>query len=97
MSFVDRTFWKGKAPDVKMALFGVHWALAHTIRCAPGFVGDPICLATPTKGNNGWRAELVSDEILQEQAEHMAAIEDRIAGYRDEMLGLVEAEAVPKP
>jgi Proteasome subunit len=97
MSFVDRTFWRNKAPDVKTALFGVHWALSHTIRCAPGFVGDPICLAKLTKGNNGWKAELVSDEVLQEQAEHMAAIEERIAGYRDEMLGLVEAVAVPTP
>lgn len=97
MSFVDRTFWKSKAPDVKTALFGVHWALAHTIKCAPGGVGDPICLATLINGKNGWLAELVSDEVLQEQSEHMAAIEDRIAGYRDEMLGLVEAVAVPKP
>ena len=97
MSFVDRTFWKSQTPDVKTALFGVHWALAHTIKCAPGGVGDPICLATLKNGKNGWEAELVSDEILQEQSEHMAAIEERIAGYRNEMLGLVEAEAVPKP
>lgn len=97
MSFVDRTFWKSKTPDVKTALFGVHWALAHTIKCAPGGVGDPICLATLTKGNNGWKAEIVSEEVLQEQQEHMAEIERRIAGYRDEMLGQVEAEAVPTP
>lgn len=97
MSFVDRTFWKSQTPDVKTALFGVHWALAHTIKCAPGGVGDPICLAKLTNGKNGWHAELVSDEVLQEQCEHMAAIEERIAGYRDEMLGLVDAVAVPKP
>lgn len=97
MSFVDRTFWKSKTPNVKTALFGVHWALSHTIRCAPGGVGEPICLATLTKEKGGWRAEIVSDEVLQEQAEHMAEIERRIAGYRDEMLGQVEAEAVPKP
>lgn len=97
MSFVDRTFWKSQAPDVKTALFGVHWALAHTIRCAPGGVGDPISLATLTNGKNGWTAELVSAEVLQEQEEHMAAIEDRISGYRDEMLGAVEAVEVPKP
>lgn len=97
MSFVDRTFWKSNTPDVKTALFGVHWALAHTIRCAPGGVGDPICLATLTKGKNGWKAELVSEEVLQEQAVHMAEIERRIAGYRDEMLGQVEAVEIPKP
>lgn len=97
MSFVDRTFWKSKAPDVKTALFGVHWALAHTIRCAPGGVGEPICLATLQNGKNGWHAQLVSDEVLQEQAEHMAAIEDVIGNYRDKMLSSVEAEAVPKP
>ena len=97
MSFVDRTFWKSQAPKVKSALFGVHWALAHTIRCAPGGVGDPICLATLTNGKNGWHAELVSDDVLQEQREHMSAIEERIAGYKDEMLGSVEAVAVPQP
>lgn len=97
MSFVDRTFWKSKAPDVKAALFGVHWALAHTIRCAPGGVGEPICLATLQKGKGGWHAEMVSEEVLQEQAEHMAAIEDLIGGYRDNMLAPVKAEVVPKP
>ncbi len=96
MSFVDRTFWKSKAPNVKTALFGVHWALAHTIKCSPGGVGEPICLASLTKVKGEWRAELVSDDVLQEQAEHMAAIEERIAGYKDEMLGQVEAVPVPK-
>lgn len=97
MSFVDRTFWRGQAPNVKAALFGVHWALAHTIRCAPGGVGDPICLAKLARGNNGWQAEVVSEEVLQEQSEHMAMKEERILNYRDEFLDSVEAVAVPQP
>lgn len=97
MSFVSRTFWEGKTPDVQTALFGVHWALAHTIKCAPAFVGDPIVLATLTNGKRGWKAELVPEEALGEQSEHIAEIEKRIAGYRVEMLGPIAAEIVPKP
>lgn len=97
MSFVARTFWKDQTPDVRSAIFGIHWALAHTIRCAPGGVGDPICLATLQKGKNGWSADLVTEETLEEQVEHMNAIEERIGKYRDELLGMVEADAVPKP
>ena len=97
MSFVDRTFWKSQTPDVKTALFGVHWALSHTIKkCAPSGVGEPICIATLTKSKNGWVASLVSDEVLEEQSEHMAEIESRISLYRDEMLGLVDAVPLPK-
>ena len=37
MSFVDRTFWKSKAPDVKTALFGVHWALSAIMHLTTQF------------------------------------------------------------
>lgn len=97
VSFVNRTFWGSTTPDVKSGVFGVHWALIHTITCAPGGVGEPIVIAKLTKGEDGWKAELLSDEELLEQREHMVAIEERIAKYKDEMLGTVEPEAVPKP
>jgi len=96
VSFVARTFWQSKMPDVQSAIFGVHWALAHTIRCAPGGVGDPIAIATLTKQKKGWSAELLSDEVLGEQAQHMADIEGRIANYKQELLDGVEAPPPPE-
>jgi len=97
VSFVARTFWQSKIPDVQSAIFGVHWALAHTIRCAPGGVGDPIVIATLTKQKKGWCAELLSDEVLGEQAQHMAAIEDVIARYKEKLLEGVDAPPPPEP
>jgi hypothetical protein len=95
VSFVARTFWQSNIPDVQSAIFGVHWALAHTIRSAPGGVGGPIVIATLTKQKKGWCAELLSDEVLGEQAQHMAAIEDLIANYKEKLLEGVEAAAPP--
>lgn len=97
VSFVARTFWQSKMPDVQSAIFGVHWALAHTIRCAPGGVGEPIVIATLTKGKKGWSAEMLSDEVLGEQAQHMAAIEDVIASYKEQLLEGVDAPPPPEP
>ena len=100
ISFVSRAFWRSKVPDVQSAIFGVHWTLAHTIACAPGGVGDPIAIATltnPGGGNGGWKAELLSEAELGEQREHMAAIEEHIATYKEALLGDVAAEEVPKP
>lgn len=97
LSFVHRTFWRSKTPDVKSAVFGVYWALHHTIQCAPGFVGPPIVLAMLTKSPKGWVAEMIGDEDLGEQAEHMKAIEEHIAAFGSEMFEEVEAAEVPKP
>jgi hypothetical protein len=97
LSFVARTFWESKMPDVQSAIFGVHWALAHTLRSAPGFVGPPIVIATLTKQKKGWCAELLPDEVLGEQAQHMAAIEDEIAKYKEKLLEGVEAPPPPEP
>lgn len=97
VSFVARTFWESKTPDVQSAIFGVHWALAHTLRTAPGLVGPPIAIATLTKQKKGWCAELLSDEVLGEQAQHMAAIEDSIAKYKEKLLEGVEAPPPPEP
>jgi hypothetical protein len=96
VSFVARTFWQSKMPDVQSAIFGVHWALAHTILCAPGGVGNPIVIATLTKQKKGWCAELLPDELLGEQAQHMAAIEDGIAKYKEKLLEGVEAPPPPE-
>ena len=38
LSFVCRVMWENKQPTVDVARFGVHWALSHTIECAPGGV-----------------------------------------------------------
>jgi hypothetical protein len=97
LSFVAQTFWESKVPDVQSAIFGVHWALAHTLRSAPGLVGPPIVIATLTKQKKGWCAEMLSDETLGEQAQHIAAIEEVIANYKEKLLEGVEAPPPPKP
>lgn len=97
LSFVSRTFWNSRIPDLKSAIFGVYWALWHTIQCAPGGVGHPIVLATLAKEKKGWEAHLISDDQLGEQAQHMALIEERIGQYRSEMFQTVEPVPIPKP
>jgi hypothetical protein len=97
LSFVARTFWESKMPDVQSAIFGVHWALAHTLHSAPGFVGPPIVIATLTKHKKGWCAELLSDQVLGEQAQHMAAIEEEIAKYKEKLLEGIDAPPPPEP
>lgn len=97
MSFVYRTFWASKVPDVKSGVFGLFWALSHTLECAPGMVGPPIVLATLQKGGGGWQAKLISDDDLGEQAQHMEAVEQKIAHFRSEIFEGVEAADVPKP
>jgi hypothetical protein len=66
------------------------------LRTAPGFVGPPIAIATLTKQKKGWCAELLSDELLGEQAQHMAAIEDVIAKYKEKLLEGVDAPPPPE-
>lgn len=95
MAFVSRVLWKGTTPDVKTALFGVWWALNHTLTCAPGFVGPPISIAV-LEDVGGWKSRLISSEELGEQSEHIKEIEHRIASYSLDLLAGETAAAVPK-
>ncbi len=97
VAFVHRVLWGEAAPNVQTALFGVYWALSHTIRIAPGGVGWPIKLATLRRVKGIWKAELVDDGILQEQAQYISEIEGRIGEYPRGLFDLAEVSLPPTP
>ena len=95
VAFVRRVWWANAVPDVKTAMFGVYWALDHTIKFAPGGVGEPIKIATLRREKGQWRARLLDDDELQEQAQHIEKIEERIA--QDPKRSLEESVATAPP
>ena len=98
MAFISRVIWGGEPPDVQTAMFGVYWALRHACLIAPGGVGEPIKLSTLRKGENGdWIARLLGEDELQEQAQHIAAIEERISDYPSCILQNAAVEPPPVP
>lgn len=97
IAFVSRVLWDGAMPDVQTGMFGVYWALQHTIKYAPGGVGDPIRLATLRRENGAWRARILEDAELDELAQHIGEIEKRIGNYPADILKQAQAEALPVP
>lgn len=97
MGFISRVLWGEGVPDVRTAMFGVYWALNHAIQMSPGGVGEPIRLATLRREGTDWVARLLEPEELEEQAQHIAAIEDRIADYPISVFAQAAAEPVPEP
>lgn len=97
MGFISRVIWGEQVPDVRTAMFGVYWALNHAIQMSPGGVGEPIRLATLRQEGNDWVARLLEPEELEEQAQHIAAIEERIADYPLSVFRQAAAEPVPAP
>jgi hypothetical protein len=97
VAFVSRVLWGKEMPDVRNAMFGVYWALQHTIDCAPGGVGGPIKIATLQQIDGDWLARIVEEEALQEQAQHIAEIEKRISAYPAEILAEAAVELPPAP
>ncbi len=73
LAFVSRVLWKNTMPTVKEAKFGVHWALNHTIKLAPGGVGGPPKIATLEKHDGKWQANEVLDN--QETNQHIELFE----------------------
>ena len=57
LAFICRVLWNNRMPDVDHGKFGVYWALAHTIKLAPGKVGPPIRLATLRQIGGTWVAK----------------------------------------
>lgn len=76
LAFVSRVLWEDVEPDVEMAKVGVYWVLDHTIKYAPGGVGEPIRLAVLKQVGRDWQAELLDD--TQEQAQFIQELESRI-------------------
>jgi Proteasome subunit len=95
LAFVSRVLWKDTLPDVKLGRFGLYWVLAHTIKHAPGLVGDPICLATLSKPANEWMAAETTDD--QEAAEFIASVEARIGESIVAAQEVIQPAAPPVP
>ena len=97
LAFVSRVLWKNKIPTVEAASFGVYWALAHTIKYAPGGVGEPIAISTLTKTDGVWKARLLTEDELQEQAQHIDNIETKLGEYPWSFSGGADLNPPPIP
>lgn len=76
LAFVSRVLWENTEPTVEMAKVGVYWVLDHTIKYAPGGVGEPIRLGVLKQTDGQWKAELLED--TQEQAQFIQELESKI-------------------
>ena len=97
VAFVRRVLWAGGEPDVQAATFGVYWALDHTIKYAPGGIGEPIKIAILKRVKGQWKARLLDDEELQERLQHIGQFEERIGQYPREILEEPRIAAPPAP
>ena len=97
LAFVSRVLWGGKPPAVQMGAFGLYWVLSHTIQYAPGGVGRPIKIAVLKKEKGEWVARSVEGDELQEQEQHVAEIEKRIAEYPKAVIETTETTPPPEP
>jgi hypothetical protein len=97
LAFVSHILWRGAMPTVKIATLGVHWTLSHAIQYAPGGIGAPIRIATLRNVNGSWRADLIQEDQMQEAAQHIGAIEERIGNYPAEIIEAASAAPIPAP
>lgn len=98
LAFVSRVIWRSAQPKVQDAIFGVLWTLQHTIKFAPGGVGDPPNLAVLSRSKGqSYSARLLSEEELGEHSQYIEQVEERIGNIPTEMLGQAESVEVPKP
>jgi hypothetical protein len=97
LAFVSRVLWRETIPDVKIATLGVYWALSHAIKYAPGGVGEPIRIATLRRVDGAWKATVVEEDVLQESAQHIDAIEERIGHYPAEIIDSAPSSPPPEP
>ena len=95
VAFVNRVLWKDEPPNVEAAVFGVYWALSHTLKIAPGGVGEPIQIATLRADGGAWQARLLPDTVLQEQ--RVAEIEEQINQFKVGGEEEVRVEDPPTP
>lgn len=97
LAFISRVLWCGKQPDVRTAMFGVYWALDHAIKYAPGGVGEPIAIAILHRQKGQWIARSLEERELQEQAQHITEIENRISKYPVEIIDEATTTLPPTP
>jgi hypothetical protein len=97
LAFVSRVLWGGRQPDVKVATFGVYWALDHAIKYAPAGIGEPIVIATLRREGGQWASRLLEEDEMQEQAQHITEIENRIGNYPVEIINQAPIAPLPAP
>jgi hypothetical protein len=98
LAFVKRVLWKNEMPTVEHALIGVYWTLSHTCELAPGGVGRPLQIGVLKRAEKGrWTVNVFDEPDLQQMAQHVAAIEQRIGTYTEEMLATAVSSAPPIP
>ncbi|MDB5713028.1 MAG: hypothetical protein JWO15_425 [Sphingomonadales bacterium] len=91
LAFVSRVLWEDAEPTVEMAKIGVYWVLDHTIKYAPGGVGEPIRLGVVRQINGQWTSEILDD--AQEQAQFIQELESNICPKKS--VDAAPATAVP--
>ena len=97
LAFVSRVLWGGQQPNVQMGALGLYWVLSHTIKYAPGGVGEPIKIAVLKKEKGDWIARSVEGDELQEAEQHVAEIENRIGSYPAAIVEAANATPPPTP
>ena len=97
LAFVARVLWSNAPPTTERAMFGVLWALTHTVAYAPGGVGEPLSLAVLRKVGSKYEARKLNSDELQEQKQHISEIERRIGGYPEKLLEEAAESTPPTP
>jgi hypothetical protein len=97
LAFISRVLWKDAVPDVKLGMFGVYWALSHTIQYAPFGIGAPAHLAVLRREAKQWSVQRFDEPDLQETREHIADIEGKIGAAPAGSIKEAVAEEPPKP
>ena len=97
VAFVRRVLWADGEPNVQEATFGVYWALDHTIKYAPGGVGEPIKIAILKRVKGKWKARLLGEDELQEQLQHIGQFENKIGQFPKEILEEPSVAIPPSP
>ncbi len=79
LAFIRRIFWPDTQPTLSEGILAVVWALTHTIQSQPGGVGEPIQVATLSKGKGSqWRAQELASGDLGEPRQNIKALEEEM-------------------
>lgn len=95
LAFIRDVFWDGGPPTTQDAIFATTWALDHVIKVNPGGVNGPVRIATLTKINGDWTAQLLSDDDLLEHRANVEAAKDALRNYKVRMSEGTEAAEIP--
>jgi Proteasome subunit len=97
LAFVNRVLWQEKMPTVELAKIGVYWCLSHTIKYAPGHVGEPIRLGVLKRRDGQWHAAILEERETEEQAQFIVELERRIGVSPTETVEKADSSVPPRP